>query len=249
MGDVSSFCQSNPTDSACSLWRMCKANTVLSRSSPYCDAWSLLHSACARKKESLQQDCVSFNLLCGDLERTAVSQCIETRHAGVQNLIPSADASAAVAKLCAEMPDMEGCSSCTASYCADPLLSLGKICSSMSMDGCEGWTTMCSGVPSGSLGEICGSEGGETCTGVMQVRAARVSCLCRTQASILFALISPSALSNPQIQNASPCLLQSVASLQRETFLQMDDCLPSLLDKSLPELYCRVGAPFDGLVG
>lgn len=172
MKDFTSYCQSKPSESACSLWRACSADGDMAKS-PFCGPWSLLHSACSQPftrppvEEAL--DCRSFHDLCGP-EKTAVRQCFNARYAGVPGLISASNASLAVAGLCTMMPDMAECDACTAKSCNDPLMSLGRICSSMSMEGCEAWEAMCAAAPKGSLGEICGVYAGPgTCSGVMQV--------------------------------------------------------------------------------
>merc|ERR1712224_705980 len=92
--------------------------------------------------------CGHFTALCGN-SSTIVEQC--TNYKPTPDLVPYADAAKAVVSMCANMPGMRGCSTCTSdkmpglkSACPNPLLSLSHVCMSMpGMPMCDPWTKMC----------------------------------------------------------------------------------------------------------
>jgi len=90
-----------------------------------------------------------------------VKQCSEA--AGVPNFVHTADAIAAMQRLCTDMPQMEWCSECTpsddpAKDCKDPLSSIASICLDHYMADCEPWYEMCKQLPEG-LDVFCGTSG------------------------------------------------------------------------------------------
>eukprot|EP00802_Teleaulax_amphioxeia_P017358 Tamp_17512.p1 GENE.Tamp_17512~~Tamp_17512.p1 ORF type:complete len:415 (+),score=73.26 Tamp_17512:41-1246(+) len=156
--DVEMACTAVPWTPGCSLWRKCRSGLASGR---YCGPWDLMAAVCNDEAAAGVEGCRRYLLLCPASKETAVKQCSEA--AGVPNFVHTADAIAAMQRLCTDMPQMEWCSECTpsddpAKDCKDPLSSIASICLDHYMADCEPWYEMCKQLPEG-LDVFCGTSG------------------------------------------------------------------------------------------
>lgn len=173
--DMEMMCSSTPWTTGCSLWRKCNSGLA---SGPYCEPWNLISNVCGDEATRSSESCRKYTLLCPASSGTVVKQCTEST--GLQNFLQTADAIAAMQRLCVVMPTMQWCSECTPSddpstNCKDPLSSIASICLDHYMDDCTPWYEMCKNQPAG-MEVFCGTSGerpltadDEVCIGQMKM--------------------------------------------------------------------------------
>mmetsp|Transcript_26078 Transcript_26078/g.85778 ORF Transcript_26078/g.85778 Transcript_26078/m.85778 type:complete len:378 (-) Transcript_26078:1641-2774(-) len=170
LDDINSVCTHAPWLSGCSIKRSCEDGRM---NGNFCLRWSLLSDLCsAQVKEDVKglAGCSNYTKLC-QRNDTAVRQCKDPNLQHVPGLISSQQSLESVSALCKEMPDMQGCSQCSAATfasCPDPLGTLSRLCLSMMMADCKPWSEMCA-ESQGGLTAFCGEDSEGECSGVMQM--------------------------------------------------------------------------------
>lgn len=136
--DLSAICTTMASMSACSVHAQCPSGGARGET---CDEFGLLHSACNEMPGMPR--CAPVSKLCAN--GTAVRMC--SSPADIAEMPTTSEARAAALNVCASMPTMEACSSCTSSptlRCPDPLLSVSRLCAAMpGMAACARWEAWC----------------------------------------------------------------------------------------------------------
>lgn len=137
--DLATACSSMATMPGCSVLQQCQSGGARGVA---CNNFSLLHRVCDQMPG--MSACASFEKLCAN--GTVVSACASEPVALAQ-MPTAAQARSAALGVCASMPKMEACATCTsgaAPHCPDPLLSLSRLCTAMpAMASCAGWEAWC----------------------------------------------------------------------------------------------------------
>eukprot|EP00887_Chlorella_sp_A99_P005788 scaffold1.g5788.t1 len=170
--DLAKLCTSMPYMSGCSLWALCQAQ---GSSAGYCQPASLVGDVCKGDPAmSKMKGCEAYTGLCA--EGSAVAQCGAAPPA--PGLVTTYAAKDAIDSICAEMY-MTDCDSCSEAgrrfaKCADPLLTLGRLCYAMpQMWQCsaaskfgQDWESFC-GAPdvSSTFPQVCSGADAGTATG------------------------------------------------------------------------------------
>lgn len=138
--DLATVCGSMAAMPGCSVLSQCQSGGA--RGAAVCADFSLLHRVCDQMPGMAA--CATIGRLCAN--GTVVSACASEPEALAQMPTASQARSAALG-VCASMPKMQACTSCTsgpAPHCPDPLLSLSRLCTSMpGMASCAGWEAWC----------------------------------------------------------------------------------------------------------
>ncbi|KAI9007679.1 hypothetical protein DFJ74DRAFT_711928 [Hyaloraphidium curvatum] len=149
--DLSAVCGALPRLPACSLSAQCRATPAYFPAG-YCDAWTLLLTACRDPSAAGTPGCASFAAYCGNGTRIHACAAPPLENGSLEHMKVQGQ----YISVCFAMPNMASCDLCP-SYAdsggkmldCDVLADWSASCREMpGMSQCTAWKTMCTGTPS-----------------------------------------------------------------------------------------------------